>query len=113
MKVSAIVVSHGNAAELERTLPALEPQVDELLVIANIPERVPEGPRVLENTTPLGFAANVKVKVPLTSTRLAIDSVPSRTSRRPFLIWTSPVRISCVVESIASRPGSSPESQPV
>ena len=35
MKVAAVVVSHGNAAELERTLPALAPQVDELLLIAN------------------------------------------------------------------------------
>ena len=41
MKVSAVVVSHGHAAELERSLPALAPQVDELLVIANIPGSVP------------------------------------------------------------------------
>jgi N-acetylglucosaminyl-diphospho-decaprenol L-rhamnosyltransferase len=59
VKVSAVVVSHGNAADLERSLPALQPQVDELLVIANIPERLPKAPRVLENATPLGFAANV------------------------------------------------------
>ena len=37
VKVSAVVVSHGHAAELERLLPALRPQVDELLVIANLP----------------------------------------------------------------------------
>ena len=34
MKVSAVVVSHGHADELEHSLPALAPQVDELLVIA-------------------------------------------------------------------------------
>jgi GT2 family glycosyltransferase len=80
VKVSAIVVSHRNAAELERTLPALAPQVDELLVIANVPERVPVGPRVLENTRPLGFAANVNLGVRETSGELVVsvnpDAVP-------------------------------------
>jgi len=59
--ISAVVVSHGHAAELERSLPALAPQVDELVVIANIPgsiARLPEGARVLENERPLSFAAN-------------------------------------------------------
>ena len=37
VKVSAVVVSHGHAAELERSLPALVPQVDEILVVANTP----------------------------------------------------------------------------
>ena len=41
MKVSAVVISHGHADELEQSLPALAPQVDELLVIANIPGSVP------------------------------------------------------------------------
>jgi hypothetical protein len=41
VKVSAVVISHGHAAELERSLPALAPQVDELLVIANVPGSVP------------------------------------------------------------------------
>ena len=59
--ISAIVVSHGHAAELEHSLPALAPQVDELLVIANVPGSVgelPERTRLLENDTPLSFAAN-------------------------------------------------------
>ncbi len=59
--ISAVVVSHGHAAELEHSLPALAPQVDELLVVANVPGSVgelPEGTRVLENDTPLSFAAN-------------------------------------------------------
>ena len=38
--VSAVVVSHGHARELERSLPALAPQVDELVVIANLPGSV-------------------------------------------------------------------------
>ena len=41
MKVSAVVISHGHADELAHSLPALAPQVDELLVIANIPGSVP------------------------------------------------------------------------
>ena len=32
MSVSAVVVSHGHAAELERSLAALAPQVDEVVV---------------------------------------------------------------------------------
>jgi len=59
--ISAVVVSHGHAAELEHSLPALAPQVDELLVIANVPGSVgelPEGTRLLENDTPLSFASN-------------------------------------------------------
>ena len=59
--ISAVVISHGHAEELERSLPALAPQVDELLVIANVPGsigRLPEKARVLENEVPASFAAN-------------------------------------------------------
>jgi len=65
VKVSAVVISHGHAAELERSLSALAPQVDELLVIANIPGSVPaaipDTARVLENATPRSFAANANL----------------------------------------------------
>jgi GT2 family glycosyltransferase len=61
-RVAAVVVSHGAAAELRQSLPALAEQVDELVVVANVPgsvgERVPPGTRVLENDRPRGFAAN-------------------------------------------------------
>ena len=43
MKVSAVVISHGHAGELEQSLPALAPQVDELVVIANIPGSAGDG----------------------------------------------------------------------
>jgi N-acetylglucosaminyl-diphospho-decaprenol L-rhamnosyltransferase len=76
MKVSAIVVSHGNAAELERSLPALAPQVDELLVIANLPEPPPDGVRVLANASPLGFAANVNRGIRETSGELVLTVNP-------------------------------------
>ena len=66
MRVSAIVVSHGNAGELEESLPALAPQVDELVVIANIPGSVPRGVEAFENSRPLGFSANINVGLGLT-----------------------------------------------
>ena len=62
MTVSAVVVSHGHAAELERSLPALASQVEELVVVSNFPGSVgavPVGARVLENERPHTFAANV------------------------------------------------------
>src|SRR3954447_5264705 len=66
MKVSAVVISHGHAGELLRSLPALAPQVDELLLIANpvpdsVPSELPEGVRVLRNDRILSFAANANV----------------------------------------------------
>ena len=59
MKVSGVVVSHGHARELEQSLPAIASQVDELLVIANVPGSVPEGVEALHNERPAGFAANL------------------------------------------------------
>ena len=64
MRVSAVVVSHGHAAELEISLPALVPQVDETVVISNFSgsvNTVPEAVRVLENARPLSLAANVNL----------------------------------------------------
>lgn len=80
MTVSAVVVSHGHAAELERSLPALRPQVDELLVIANmpgsLPDRLPEGVRVHENPRPLPLAANVNLGTQLTGGRYVLSANP-------------------------------------
>jgi N-acetylglucosaminyl-diphospho-decaprenol L-rhamnosyltransferase len=66
MKISAVVVSHGHASELAQSLPALAPQVDELLLIANpVPDSVPGEPpaatRVLRNERILSFAANANL----------------------------------------------------
>jgi GT2 family glycosyltransferase len=84
VKVSAVVISHGHAAELEHSLPALAPQVDELLVIANIPgslpAQLPEKARVLENELPLSFAANANLGAARTGHELVLianpDAVP-------------------------------------
>jgi GT2 family glycosyltransferase len=67
VKVSAIVVSHGHAAELAESLPALAPQVDELLVIANVSGSVPTGVEATLNERPLGFAANLNRGVAATT----------------------------------------------
>ncbi len=85
MKVSAIVISHGHADELRRSLPALAPQVDELLLIANpvpesVPEELPENVRVLRNERVLSFAANANLGIAGTSHELVLvanpDAVP-------------------------------------
>ncbi len=79
MTVSAVVVSHGHARELELSLPALAQQVDELVVIANLPGSVgPErfGARVLENARPLSFAANVNLGAGATSGDYVLVSNP-------------------------------------
>src|SRR6266849_6960548 len=85
MKVSAVVISHGHASELEHSLPALAPQVDELLVIANLPDslppQLPEGAHVLENDAPLSFAANANLGASRTEHELVLianpDAVPA------------------------------------
>jgi GT2 family glycosyltransferase len=59
--ISGVIISHGHAAELAASLTALAPQVDELVVIANVPGSVgdvPPGARVIENERPLRFSAN-------------------------------------------------------
>jgi GT2 family glycosyltransferase len=80
MKVSAVVISHGHAHELEHSLPALAPQVDELLVIANIPgslpAELPDGTRVLENEQGLSFAANANVGTANTQHELVLIANP-------------------------------------
>jgi N-acetylglucosaminyl-diphospho-decaprenol L-rhamnosyltransferase len=76
MKVSAIVVSHGNAGELADSLPTLAPQVDELLVIANVAGSVPDGVEALENRHPLGFAANVNLGLSRTTGEAVLIANP-------------------------------------
>jgi len=79
VKVSAVVVSHGHADELARSLPALAPQVDETLVIANLAASVrdvPDGVRVLETPRPRTFAANVNLGIASTSGEYVLVSNP-------------------------------------
>jgi len=79
VKVSAVVVSHGHAAELAQSLPALLPHVDEVVVIANTPGSaagVLEGMRVLENPRPLPLAANVNLGIAATTGEYVLNVNP-------------------------------------
>ena len=84
MRVAAVVVSHGNAADLERLLPALAPQVDELVVVANVPGsagELPPGATLIANERPRGFGANVNLGVAATTAELVCsvnpDAIPA------------------------------------
>jgi N-acetylglucosaminyl-diphospho-decaprenol L-rhamnosyltransferase len=74
-----VVVSHGNARELDRLLPALVPQVDETIVVANVPGSVgavPAAVHVLENDVPRGLAANVNRAIAQTDAELIVNANP-------------------------------------
>ena len=79
MKVAAVVVSHAQADELERSLPALRAQVDELVVIANVPGSAPAGIDAVHNERPLGYAANLNRGAALTSAELIVAANPDAT----------------------------------
>lgn len=80
MSVSGVVVSHGHARELATLLPLLAPQVDELVVVANVPgslpDELPTGVRVLENARPQRLARNVNLGVAATTGDWALFSNP-------------------------------------
>jgi len=84
MSVAAVVVSHGNAADLERLLPALLPQVDQVVVVANAPGSiglVPDGVTLVANETPLGFGTNVNRGVALTTAEFVCSVNPDAIPR--------------------------------
>jgi GT2 family glycosyltransferase len=66
--------------EVRSLLPALEPQVDEVVVVANIQGSAPEGVRAIENERPLGYAANANAGIAATTAELVLvanpDAVP-------------------------------------
>ena len=85
MKVSAVVVSHGHAVEVARSLPALLQQVDEIVVIANTPgsaASVPDGVRILDNPRPLPLAANVNLGVAATTGEYVLNVNPDAIAER-------------------------------
>jgi GT2 family glycosyltransferase len=82
-RVAAVVVSHDNAGEVATLLPALTPQVDEIVLVANTPDSlgtVPDDVDVLVNASPLGFAANVNRGAAVTDSEHVLtvnpDAVP-------------------------------------
>jgi N-acetylglucosaminyl-diphospho-decaprenol L-rhamnosyltransferase len=81
--ISAIVVSHGHRGELAESLPALAPQVDEIVLIANVPGSIPHethGAKVVQNSRPLSYAANLNRGIAETTGGLVLvnnpDAVP-------------------------------------
>ena len=83
-RAAGVVVSHGGARDLRTSLPALAPQVDELVVIENVPgsvDHVPPETRVLANDRPLGFAANANRGIAATTGEFVVvanpDTVPA------------------------------------
>ncbi len=83
LSVSAVVVSHGHRDELAESLPALAPQVDEIVIVANVPGSLPDdllGARVIENDRPLSYAANLNRGIAETAGELILvdnpDAVP-------------------------------------
>ena len=82
-RIAAVVVSHGHARELRESLPALVPQVDELVLIENLPgsvDNVPERATVLRNERPLTFASNLNQGIAASTAEYVLsvnpDAVP-------------------------------------
>ena len=92
--VAAVVISHGAAAarDLHRSLPALQAQVDDVVVVANTPASVgsvPEGVRVLNDpnqavVTVAPPAAEEAVVATAATTEVAAAAEPEvLTERKP------------------------------
>jgi N-acetylglucosaminyl-diphospho-decaprenol L-rhamnosyltransferase len=81
--VSAVVVAHDRDPDLADCLGALAPQVDELVVVANVPASVlaVPGVRVIENRQPRGFAANANTGIRATRAPFVVvanaDTIPA------------------------------------
>jgi N-acetylglucosaminyl-diphospho-decaprenol L-rhamnosyltransferase len=78
VKVSAVVVTHGPHPDVDRCVTVLAPQVEELVVVANLPLdlELPAGARLLANERPVGFGANVNRGVAETSGELVVIANP-------------------------------------
>ncbi|MFN0152887.1 MAG: glycosyltransferase family 2 protein [Gaiella sp.] len=80
MSTAGVIVSHGHAADVASLAPLLLEQVDELVLVANIPGSVPGAlpreVRVLENQAPRCLAANVNAGVAATTGALVVFANP-------------------------------------
>ncbi len=79
MKLAAVLVSHGQPDETARCLEALLPQVDEAVVVANVPGSVrdlPPAVRVLESLSPRGYAANANAGIARTDADAVVLANP-------------------------------------
>jgi GT2 family glycosyltransferase len=79
VSVAAVIVSHGHAEHLRALVPVLRPQVDRIVVVANVrgsADGVPEGVSVLHNARPLGFAANANRGIEATTDEWIVVANP-------------------------------------
>ena len=78
MSVAAVVVTHGPDPGLQPCLESLRPQVDELVVVANLPlvVELPRDAALLENESPRGFGANVNRGVAATKAEFVVIANP-------------------------------------
>jgi GT2 family glycosyltransferase len=75
VSVAGVVVTHGPQPELKACLEALDPQVDELVVVANPPAPNVDA-RLIVNERPLGFAANANQGIAATSAPFVVVANP-------------------------------------
>ncbi len=80
MSVAGVVVTHGPDPDLGRCLAALEPQVDELVVVANPPAPTVEV-ELIVNARPLGFAANANQGIAATRAPYVVVANPDTEAR--------------------------------
>jgi N-acetylglucosaminyl-diphospho-decaprenol L-rhamnosyltransferase len=76
--VSGVVVTHEPDVALEDSIAALAPQVEELVVVANLPLEIelPSNARLVVNERPRGFSANVNRGVAETSGEFVVIANP-------------------------------------
>lgn len=76
---AGVVITHGPERDLEACLEALAAQVDELVVVQNLPgddPPLPPSARRIRNPRPLGFAANANKGIASTSAPYVILANP-------------------------------------
>ena len=77
--IAAVVVTHGPAAELSECVAALAEQVDELVLVENLPGHappLPDGLRVLSPEQPQGYAANANLGIAATTAPFVLLANP-------------------------------------
>ena len=84
MSIAGVVVVHEAVPELERSLAALAPQVDELVVVSNLglALAVPDGATLIRNDQPVGYAANANRGVAATSAKFVVVANPDTEAAR-------------------------------
>jgi N-acetylglucosaminyl-diphospho-decaprenol L-rhamnosyltransferase len=81
VSTAGVVIVHERVPQLEQCLDALRPQVDELVVVANLPGTDVEGARLIQNDQPVGFATNANRGIAATTAPYVVianpDTIPA------------------------------------